>query len=68
MRLRRDRNVRSAQDGFAAANLLAATLLAADPAMFPLGSLPAVWSDLVLTRAAERDEAEASPLSARRAA
>jgi hypothetical protein len=66
MRLRRDRNVRSARDGFATSNLLVATLLASDPERYP--GLPQEWSDIVLSQAAERDEAEAGPLSAWRAA
>lgn len=57
-----------ARRDFAAANLLAATIIASDPAAYPAGCLSALWADMVLSRAAERDDAEAWPRFAWRAA
>ena len=51
-----------------AANLEAATVIASDPEKYPEGSLPALWSDVVLSKAAEPDDAEAGPLFESRAA
>ena len=56
--------VRSARDGYSAGNLESATLIASDPEKYPEGSLPALWSDAVLSKAAVLDEAEAGPLFA----
>lgn len=57
---RRPPSVCSARDGFDAANLLAATLIAADPARYQ-GVLQE-WADVILSKAAEPDESEAGPL------
>jgi hypothetical protein len=54
--------VGSAQAGFDASNLLAATLLAGNPALYPEGSLMAEWSDKILTKAAEISDEEVGPL------
>jgi hypothetical protein len=43
-----------------AGNLEAASILAGDPKRYP--GLPQEWADIVLTRAAQPDDAEAGPL------
>ena len=53
-------NVRQAQKptvsrariGYQQANEMAANLIAANPALYPEGSLPALWADVVLSKAA----------------
>ena len=42
----------------------AATLIASDPVAYPEGSLMAQWADLILSKAAQPDDAEAGPLFA----
>jgi hypothetical protein len=58
--------VGSVQAGFDASNLLAATLIASDPKRYQ-GVLQE-WADLILTRAAQPDDALAGPLFESRAA
>jgi hypothetical protein len=60
--------VRSARDGYSAGNLECACLIAIDPVAYPEGSLMAEWADVVLSRAAQPDEALAGPLFESRAA
>ena len=67
-RTKRTKPVCSMRDGFDAANLLAATLIASDPMTYPEGSLMAEWADLVLSKAAVLDNALAGPLFESRAA
>lgn len=51
-----------------AGNLMAACLIAADPVAYSEGGLMAEWSDIVLSRAATPDDADAGPLFAQRKA
>jgi hypothetical protein len=53
-----------ARQGYSDANLLAASVIAGRPELYPEGSLPALWSDLILSRAANPDDREAGPLFA----
>ena len=50
------------QAGYTASNLMAACLIAADPVAYPEGSLMAEWADVVLSKAANPDDAEAGSL------
>ena len=61
-RIKRTKAVGSAQAGFDASNLLAATLLASDPALYPEGSLMQRWADVILSKAAEISDSEVGPL------
>ena len=63
-RIKRTKVVGSAQAGFDASNLLAATLLASDPALYPEGGLMQTWADRILTEAAEISDEEVGPLFA----
>jgi hypothetical protein len=54
--------VRSAKQAYSAGNLECACIIAGQPETFPEGSLPALWADVVLSKAAEPDDAEAGPL------
>ena len=65
---RRPPSVRSVRDAHHQQNLMAATLIAADPMAYPEGSLSALWSDVVLSKAAEPDDSEAGSLFDRRRA
>ena len=56
------RTVSRARAGYDAANLEAATIIAADPAKYPEGSLMATWADVILSKAARPDDADAGPL------
>ena len=44
--------VSRARIGYQQANEMAANLIAANPALYPEGSLPALWADVVLSKAA----------------
>jgi hypothetical protein len=61
-RTKRTKAVGGVQAGYTASNLLAATLLAADPERYPAGSLMAEWSDMILSKAAEISDSEVGPL------
>jgi hypothetical protein len=43
-------------------NLAAASIIASNPVAYPEGSLMAQWADLILSKAAHPDDAEAGPL------
>ena len=45
-----------------AGNMTAASIIASNPAAYPAGSLAAEWADMILSRAANPDQAEAGPL------
>ena len=47
---------------YADQNLMAASIISADPAQYPPGSLMATWADLLTTRAAEEKDADVGPL------
>lgn len=53
-----------ARQGYSASNMECACIIAANPAMYPEGSLPALWADVVLSRAVDAKEANAMPLFA----
>jgi hypothetical protein len=54
--------VRSAKEGHDLANLESACIIASNPVAYPEGSLMAEWADMILSRAADADEAKAMPL------
>lgn len=53
---------------YADANEQSATIIAADPTRYPDGSLMSTWADLILSRAAEVNDADAGPLFKKAAA
>ena len=52
-----------AREGYATSNLEFACILAASPELYP--GLPQLWADIVLSRAARPDDAEAGALFAK---
>jgi hypothetical protein len=46
-------------------NLTAASIIASNPVAYPEGSLAAQWADMILSKAAHPDDAEAGPLFAK---
>ena len=57
-----------AVDRYHAANIEAATIIAADPVRYPLGGLMQEWADVILSKAAVPADAECGPLFQQRAA
>lgn len=51
-------------DRYDQANLECACILAANPTLYPEGSLMAEWSDTILSRAVDAEDAKAGPLIA----
>ena len=67
--LRHKQPVSRARAGYQAANLEAATIIAADPVKYPVGGLMQEWADVILSRAAAPPaDWEAGPLFQQRAA
>jgi hypothetical protein len=54
--------VRTVREGYDAGNLECASIIAADPAAHPEGSLMSAWADAILSKAAQVPESEAGPL------
>jgi hypothetical protein len=54
--------VSHARQQYAAGNLEAARVIAADPVAYPVGSLMAQWADAILNRAVEPQDAKAGLL------
>lgn len=47
---------------YATNNLVAASIIASNPALYPPGGLMQEWADRILTQAAETPDAECGPL------